>query len=66
MKRLIVLAFLAVLALGALAIFTPTTTTAGGGPCLECKPRICGPCEEYTGDTCLRCGTCKRIPGCRP
>ena len=67
MKRMIVLAILAVLALGALAVFTPTTSTAGGGgPCLLCKPRICGPCEVYTGDTCLSCGTCRRIPGCHP
>jgi len=63
MKKMIVPAILAVLALGALAAFTPTTTAA---PCLVCKPRICGPCEVYTGDTCHSCGTCKRIPGCHP
>jgi len=65
MKRMIVLVVLAVLVLGALAVFTSTTSTAGSGvPCRVCKPRICGPCEVYTGDTCLSCGTCQRIHGC--
>jgi len=65
MKRLIVLVILAVLALGTVAVFLPTTTAAGV-PCRLCKPRICGPCEVYTGDTCLSCGTCQRIHGCHP
>lgn len=64
MKRMIVLVILAVLAVGALAVFTPSTTA--GGPCRVCKPQICGPCEVYTGDTCLSCGTCERIHGCHP
>ena len=61
MKRMIMLVTLAVLAVGALVVVTPTTSAV---PCKVCKPRICGPCEVYTGDTCLRCGTCERIHGC--
>jgi len=57
------LAIVVVLALGALAFLTPTPTSAGS-PCRVCKPRICGPCEVYTGDTCYTCGTCAHIPGC--
>ena len=65
MKRLIVLVILVVLALGTVAVFLPTTPAAGV-PCRLCKPRTCGPCEVYTGDTCLSCGTCQRIHGCHP
>jgi hypothetical protein len=58
MRRL--LAIVAVLALAALAFLTPTAAA----PCRVCKPRICGPCQQYTGDTCYTCGTCEHIPGC--
>ena len=61
MRRL--LAIVAVLALAALAFLTPPPTSASV-PCRVCKPRICRPCEVYTGDTCYSCGTCERIPGC--
>ena len=63
-KRMIGLGILSAVTLGVLALLAPTTASAY--PCVMCKPPICGPCEVYTGDTCLKCGSCVRIKGCHP
>jgi hypothetical protein len=65
-RRSIAFLVLLVLAAGVAAFLIPTPTEASGGPCVLCPPRECGPCEMYTGDTCYTCGTCKRIPRCKP
>jgi len=68
MKRLLVLAVLLVLALGALAFLTPTPTEAAR-PCIDCPlvplPDECPPCTQWVAGTCNKCPRCERIPGCK-
>ena len=63
-KRVTALGILFIVAFGVLTLVVPTTASAF--PCVACPPRECGPCETYTGDTCLSCGTCVRIKHCKP
>ena len=67
MRRLVLLATLVVIGLGAVAVISPTPQAAA--PCLHCPdvpiPSECPTCYQWVPETCRQCGHCERIKGCR-